>query len=258
MWDIALSTLAGICTLGLGYLGLRLTLHPPQSDHERGIYKVVFIALGIISVGIIGWQAVRTNIAQEEFKKSQSQLEIMIQDEKKATQVAHEELKSLRGQTDKLRADLAVESARRDQAQKDMALIIKKAGTETRVGVAEDFRKSPIKVDIPIGKEPVKLYVNRSQPTRGENVPYETQFLITVNQAVTPVRLLVQCVDEIVDGHGSLIGVGASMSGGWGGRFSKNAIGIGILSPVWTPANPMLVTIKSNTNPLGVCRFDRQ
>ena len=182
----------------------------------------------------------------------------MIQDEKKATQVAHEELKSLRGQTDKLPADLAVESARRDQAQKDMALIIKKAGTETRVGVAEDFRKSPIKVDIPIGKEPLKLYVNLSQPTRGENVPYETQFLITVNQAVTPVRLLVQCVDEIVDGHGSLIGVGASMIGGWSGRFSKNAIGIGILSPVWTPANPMLVTIKSNTNPLGVCRFDPQ
>lgn len=104
-------------------------------------------------------------------------------------------------------------------------------------------------------REPLKLVVNLLQPTTGAKAPYETKFIVTVNQLYTPVRLVVQCNDEIVEAHGSLLGVGASMSGGWGGRFAKNQVGIGILSPAWTPSNQLQVIIKSNVKPLGPCTF---
>jgi hypothetical protein len=104
-------------------------------------------------------------------------------------------------------------------------------------------------------REPLKLSVNISQATTGVQAPYETKFVVTVNQIYTPVRLLVQCDEEIVDAHGSLLGAAVSMSGGWGGRFSKNRFGIGILAPAWAPATPLVVTVKSNANPLGTCQF---
>ncbi len=104
-------------------------------------------------------------------------------------------------------------------------------------------------------REPLKLSVNILEATMGAQAPFETKFLVTVNQIYTPVRLLVQCEKEIVQAHGSILGAAVSMSGDWGGRFSKNQFGIGILSPAWTPATPLVVSVKSNASSLGTCQF---
>lgn len=142
MLDIILSILLALCAFQMGYLGVRSTLHPLQSDQERTAYKFAFGILAVVSIILILWQGMRSKDSQEESKYAQTQLHGTIEDEKKIAEAARSEVKEMRVQMDRLRIDLAGESARREQAQKDMALIIKKAGTETRTGIADDFRKS--------------------------------------------------------------------------------------------------------------------
>jgi hypothetical protein len=107
-------------------------------------------------------------------------------------------------------------------------------------------------------REPLKVSVNLLEATKGAGAPYETKFLLTVNQIVTPVRMVVRCNEEIIEAHGSLLGVGVTTHGGWGGRFSKNTVGVGINSPAWTPSTPLVISVKSNANPLGTCQFAQQ
>lgn len=133
----------------LGYLGM----HPPTFDDERGKYEWQFIILGVVSLLLISWQAVLINNSKEASRQVQEKLQSAIDGEQKAANVARVELTDLKEQINRLRSDLTAESARREQAQKDMALIVQKVGAETRVGVADDFRKSLIKVDIPLGKK---------------------------------------------------------------------------------------------------------
>lgn len=118
-------------------------------------------------------------------------------------------------------------------------------------------REASAKVGVPT-KEPLKVVVNLLEESTGEHPPYETRFIATVNQIVTPIRLLVQCESEILEANGRLAGASVHMSGGWGGKFSKNQFGIGILSPAWSPSTPLIITVKSNQKQLGVCRFNEQ
>lgn len=251
MIDIILSVFLAIFTAILGYLGVHSTLHPPLSQRKKTAYKLAFGIIVILSIGLIIWQGVRTQNSQEHIQADV----IAARDDARS---ARDESKSSRAETDKLRTELTIEAAKREQAQKDMAMIVQKASAETRTGVAEDFRKSPIKIDVAPGKEALKISINLMQATAGDNPPYETKFLATVNQIVTPIRLVVQCESEILQAHGDLVGVGVTMGGGWGGRFSKNQFGIGISSPAWSPSTPMIITVKSNQKPLGVCGFTNQ
>jgi hypothetical protein len=150
--------------------------------------------------------------------------------------------------------DLATESARREQAEKNMARMVTKAGRDTRIGVTEDLKKSPIKIDVP-HPEPLKVTSDLLLPTSGEEPPYETKFVATVNQTVQPVKLIVHCESEILHADGSFLDVGVHLKGGWGGRFTGNMFGIGITSPSWSPSMKMVITVKSNKKPLGPCRI---
>ena len=58
------------------------------------------------------------------------------------------ETEKLRGETDQLRSEHKTEVARRQQAERDLAIIVESTGRSTRTGVADDIRKSPISVNI--------------------------------------------------------------------------------------------------------------
>lgn len=89
---------------------------------------------------------------------------------------------------------------------------------------------------------------------------YNGTFLVLTNKLITPVRLLVTCEAELVQVGGGVLGSGAMMGGGWGGRVtrSKKQYGVGVLSPAWTPVNPLLVTIYTNQSDVGNCSFEEQ
>ena len=227
-----------------------MSLKPQKSEHHYW-WIAGFVIVGIAGVILTALQTYSTD------QKEQA-LQITIGGARDDARSARDESKAAGDEMDKMRVDLAIESARREQAQKDMALLVQKAGVETRTGVAEDFRKSPIKIDVAPIKEPFKVTGNLLQAATGDHPPYETKFILTVNQMVTPIRLLVHCESEILQANGSVAGAGVQLSGGWGGRFSPNQFGIGISSPAWIPTTPLIVTVKSNQKPLGTCTFTQQ
>jgi hypothetical protein len=99
-----------------------------------------------------------------------------------------------------------------------------------------------------------------SQSNTNIQAKYHGTFLVLTNKTITPIRLLVTCEGEIVQAGGMVLGTGAMMGGGWSGRVtgSKKQFGVGILSPAWTPVNPLLVTIYTNELDIGTCSFDEK
>lgn len=108
-------------------------------------------------------------------------------------------------------------------------------------------------------QEPLKITAHLLPTQSSTQAQYRGTFLVLTNKAITPVRLLVTCDAEIQAG-GQILGTGAMMGGGWAGRVTRSnkQSGIGILSPAWTPTNPLLVTIYSTEAKLGFCSFDEK
>jgi hypothetical protein len=44
--------------------------------------------------------------------------------------------------------EVETESVRRQQAEKDLSIIVQKSGRATRLGISEDIRKTPLKVEV--------------------------------------------------------------------------------------------------------------
>ncbi len=226
-----------------------MTLHPPETNRKKAAYKVAFIGISLVAIGLIIWQAVRSSAAQDR-------LQVDVHGARQAASSAKAEAKSAREEMASLRLDLARESGRREQAERSLESAIQRTGQETRAGVAEDFRRSPIKLDVASLKQPPRIVsVNRLPREPNPSPPYEAQFLVTIDQPVTPVRLLVECSNGLTSAHGTILGAGAHLLGGWGGRLSDTQWGVGISAPAWTPQNPLLVTVRSNQRDLGVCQF---
>ena len=99
-----------------------------------------------------------------------------------------------------------------------------------------------------------------SQVNTNIQARYHGTFLVLTNKPITPVRLLVTCDAEILSTSGGVLGTAGGMGGGWGGRVtsSNKQFGVGILSPAWTPVNPLLVTIYTNESDAGNCSFDEK
>jgi hypothetical protein len=117
-----------------------------------------------------------------------------------------------------------------------------------------DLAKEPLKItDHFLGMMPSKSNPNIQ-------AKYNGTFLVLTNKTITPIRLLVTCESEIVQAAGEVLGTGTLMQGGWYGRVtsSNKQFGVGILSPAWTPVNPLLVTIYSNESNVGICSFDEK
>ncbi len=68
MPDIGISVALALIAALMGYLGIRLTLHPQQHPRTARMYEIVFGVLAALSVALIVWQGVRNNKAQDQFQ----------------------------------------------------------------------------------------------------------------------------------------------------------------------------------------------
>lgn len=241
MLDVAISVFIALLALVMGCLGVQMALHPPEINSKKQRYKTGFLVLSVASLVLVAWQAIRSGTTQDA-------LQADAREARKQTEEARKEVQILRG-------SVHDEGIRRQQAEKDLGLTIRRSSMDTRVGVAEDLRKSPINVHT--SELPQKISAQLLRVT-GNSPPYSTEILVLTNRSVSPVRLLISCDTELISVDGSIMGSGVEMHTGWGGRISNKQFGVGIGSPPWTPENPMRITIRSNTKDIGSCRFEQQ
>ncbi len=64
MLDLLLLFIAGLCQLGVAWLGSRVSAHPPDLQHARRL-GVAFILIGLIGFGAIIWSGLRSNTVQQ-------------------------------------------------------------------------------------------------------------------------------------------------------------------------------------------------
>jgi hypothetical protein len=185
--DIAIAAGLAILTIAMAYLGVHVTLHPADSPRSRFWYKVGFSACAVAAVGLVIWQGVRNGRAQSAFK---ADIADMKRDSKRA-----------RDDVQEARQDLKNESIRRQQAERDLALTVQGIPKATREGVAEDIKKSPIKVEVkggvaesaPLQTEDVRILQTVVRSTHAD-APYAAQWIIQANVPVTPsLRRLITC-----------------------------------------------------------------
>jgi hypothetical protein len=109
--------------------------------------------------------------------------------------------------------------------------------------------------------EPLKIISHSFGVTKNDqaNIPalYVEAFLVLTNKTITPIRLLVSCDKKITLASGGILGTGGAMGGDdWSGPKSDTSYGIGLLSPAWTVANPMIARVYFNDENIRTCTFD--
>jgi len=133
--DIVISAALAVVSIAMAYLGMHVTLHPPsESTRARFRYKVGFFLCGLLAVSLVTIQAIRSRKSQ---RSAANEIVALRQD-----------VKGARTEAQSATQEVQNESSRRQQAERDLAIIIQSSGKATREGIAQDLRKIPLKVEV--------------------------------------------------------------------------------------------------------------
>jgi hypothetical protein len=104
-----------------------------------------------------------------------------------------------------LRSEQARETARREQAETDLAIIVRASGQAVREGVVSDIKRSPIKVQVN-GQattpqslpevEGLRLFSEPESSTHAD-APYAMKVTLQATTAIDPLRVAIRCVNEV-------------------------------------------------------------
>jgi len=265
MVDIIVSTCLAVLTIAMAYLGVHVTLHPPnESPRARLGYKVGFVLCGILAVLLVIVQGVRAGRSQRQSAKE-------IDDLKGTVISVRGELSNLETATSLLRSEQTTEVARRQQAEKDLALIVQGSGKAVREGVVSDIKKSPISVQIngqtatpqpPLQVEELKLFSEVENSTHSD-APYAAKVTLQATTAIDPLRVAIRCTHEIKYVEMSYpkgLGDGTMWSGGIEPYKNDHTIVIvnmtGIGKAPISPDLPLILHLAS-AEPITIKSFER-
>lgn len=142
MLDVVISASLAAVTIIMAYLGVHVTLHPPnESPRAQFWYKMGFFICGVLAVSLVVTQGIRAGRAQ---RSASSQIAGLQKDISKAAA----EAESAKSEATAAKQEVRNESSRRQQAEKDLLIAVQASGKSTRQGVAEDIRKAPINVEL--------------------------------------------------------------------------------------------------------------
>jgi len=109
----------------MAYLGVHMTLHPSDSPRARFWYKFGFVACAVLAIVLVAVQSYRTNRSQQD---SSNQIAGLRSD----VQAAKTESQTARTETQQIRVEFEIESARREQAEKDLLIATRGIESNTR------------------------------------------------------------------------------------------------------------------------------
>lgn len=75
MSDIGITVGVAFLTFVMGFLGVYVTLHPPESPTAKFWWKAAFISCAIVGCGLVALQAYRTSVEQKDLEDSISSLQ---------------------------------------------------------------------------------------------------------------------------------------------------------------------------------------
>jgi hypothetical protein len=171
----------------LSAVGVLVSLRAPKSEHHRA-WRVALIVVGVAISGVTWVQQGRSRRTHErEVSELYGRITALngqigaLQGELTGLRTS---LRVLTSKSDHLALKADQESARRQQAEKDMQLMVQAAFHATRTGVADDLRKAPINVAVsdavPINQAKMDALVSvvlRGRTVRGraplKNAPTE-------------------------------------------------------------------------------------
>ena len=189
MWiDICISAALAVLTIIMAYLGVHVTLHPVESAMAKKLYKIGFCLCAFGTVSLVVWQGIRN-------AQTQNALRFDVKEARDAAWHARDDV----GQA---RQDLKSESTRREQAERDLALIVQATGRSTREGVVSDIKSSPIQVhvngqiDQPLAVENIKLFSEAEKSTRAD-APYAMKVILQADTSIPNVFLNISFNGEL-------------------------------------------------------------
>lgn len=144
MLDYFLNTAVILLPTILSLVGVLVSIKAPHSKHHTWM-RLSLIALGIVVSGVTFWQQSRSQKAHAAEVAGLNGTLSSVRGELKDVQ---SQTTDLQLQVKTLTGDQQTEVARRQQAEKDLMLALQSTSRATRQGVAEDIRKTPLKVSV--------------------------------------------------------------------------------------------------------------
>jgi outer membrane murein-binding lipoprotein Lpp len=266
MWiDISIATVLAILTIGMAYLGVHVTLHPADSPKAKFRYKFGFSACAVGTVLLVVWQGVRNGASQSAFVKRVSDLTSQVS-------TLQSEVTATKQQVTYARSDQQTESTRRQQAEKDLAVIVQGTGKSTREGVAEDIKKSPIKVQVaggsvetaPLQTEDVRILQSVVRSTHSD-AAYAAQWIIQANVPINLLRRLITCnvplkFIESRPSNGLLAFLGGALDPIRIWDQDKTKVIINLVgqpgTPIFVPEQSIIIHIYAESGPITIKSVD--
>jgi hypothetical protein len=131
--------LLGIVLTGLGWT---VTIHPPVTSRSKTLHKVAFVVCGTLMFVLVLGQSLRNEQSQRDLTRSIATVQGDERDAKRGQELTRIAMA-------KLQDDEKSERIRRQQAERDLALIVQASAQSTRLSVSDDIRKlPPVKVEV--------------------------------------------------------------------------------------------------------------
>lgn len=73
--DVIIAFSLGVVTVVMGYLGIHLTMNLPESPSTRTRYRLAFVLLAIVAVGLNVWQTLRNVNSQQQLQTKLNEIE---------------------------------------------------------------------------------------------------------------------------------------------------------------------------------------
>lgn len=189
--NILLSVLAAVISLRLTYLGIHVTLHPPEETRKQK-RKQEFILLGVFLAFLVAGQEIRSQIAQKRAAEIQSQ---EMQAIRQVAEGQAHELHDIRGDLQYLRNG-STSVAQQNAVQQILDRMNARKAEHARVLGLNQAQSGPT-VDMPFAPKPELLAPSRPP---GFVIPKRTSC-----QAVEPVTAIPTAGPGCIDAQCSAI-----------------------------------------------------
>jgi hypothetical protein len=235
--------------------GVLVSMKAPHSKHHRA-WRVGLVGVGLAISALTVWQQSRSRTAHAtEVSTLNGKLNTL---EGKLSTVQGN-LKMVQGYVGNLTQQGQTEAARRQQAEKDLAIIVQGTGKSTREGVVSDIKAG--RASTPLAVENIKLF-SRPEKSTHADAPYAVRMTFQADTSIPRFLLNVHFNNEL-----KYVSIGPKVGSGgneWYGGIeiapaNKKVVALHVESSgdaILSEDSPLIVNVESD-KPISVAEFIR-